>query len=273
MRRVFTQRLCASRAVCVKSVLTLLSTVSLSTVCAFSAEPFSSAKVTRLQNSVSVGERRGDRTRERPAAIADVVQDRDYLLTQSGSRAELEFPDRSLVRIGQNTVFSFDADSRTLSLQKGAMLFYVPPGNGGNIKTPSLTAAITGTIAKVTENLIAVLSGELRTPQGVVRAGQAIENRNGVVRIFTYDPSQALAGYLVSWGPLPELPEIRTAQANPLFGPPDTRIFDIQELTQVNPRFRVPPIVIQEEPVEEEEEEPPPPPPINGGTDGGFLTP
>jgi FecR protein len=225
------------------------------------AEPFTSATVTRLENKVAVGEvRSGGVTKERPAAVADVVKERDYLHTQAQSRAELQFPDSSLVRVGQNTVFSFDADSRTLSLQKGAMLFYVPPGTGGKIKTPSLTAAITGTIGKVSENLIAVLSGELQTPYGTVHAGEAIEYRDGAVRIFAYDPSQAFSGYLMSWGPLPELPEIRSAQANPLFGPPDTHIYDLNELTQVNPQFHVPPVLKPEKiKVPKPEEEPPQP--------------
>ena len=234
--------------------------ISLSSL-APAAPPYSSARVTRLENTVLVGRAKAGgggaaAASERAAALADVVQDRDYLLTQSQSRAELEFPDRSLVRVGQNTVFSFDAGSRTLSLQKGAMLFYVPPGSGGNIKTPSLTAAITGTIGKVSENLIAVLSGELQTAYGVVRAGEAIEYRDGAVRIFAFDPSQAFSGYLFSWGPLPELPEVRSAQANPLFGPPDTRIFDLQELIQVNPRLPVQKVLGKEKKKEEEDDEP-----------------
>ncbi len=172
--------------------------------------PFNSATVTRVENHVSIGNHNGGN--ERPAAVHDVVQADTYLFTQDESRAELEFPDHTIVRVGQNTVFSFAAESRTLSLEKGAMLFYVPPGTGGgNIKTPSLTAAITGTVAKVSRDLIAVLSGELKTPWGTVHAGEAIENIHGKIRIFEFDQSQATAGRLVAWGgPLPELPEVGT---------------------------------------------------------------
>jgi hypothetical protein len=206
---------------------------------AYGVEPFTSATVTRLENQVSIGSHEGGP--ERPAALHDVVQAATYLFTQDKSRAELEFPDHSIVRVGQNTVFSFDAASRTLSLEKGALLFYVPPGSGGgNIKTPSLTAAITGTVGKVSENLIAVLSGELKTPWGTVHAGEAIAKLNGNIRIFKYDQSQALAGYLVAWGgPLPELTEIG-GENNSVYQSPNLHFLDIQGIGLVDQRFHSP---------------------------------
>ncbi len=207
---------------------------------AYGVQPFTSATVTRLENQVTLGTHNGGK--ERPAALHDVVQAETYLFTQDKSRAELEFPDHSIVRVGQNTVFSFDAASRTLSLEKGAMLFYVPPGSGGgNIKTPSLTAAITGTVGKVSRDLIAVLSGQLKTPWGIVHAGEAIAYLNGNIRIFKYDQSQALAGYLIAWGgPLPELPEIG-GETNPIYQTPDQlHLLDILGISQVNQRFNSP---------------------------------
>ena len=205
--------------------------------------PFDSATVTRIENHVALGNHAGGN--ERPAMLHDVVKAQTYLFTQDKSRAELEFADHSIVRVGQNTVFSFDAASRTLSLEKGAMLFYVPPGSGGgNIKTPSLTAAITGTVAKVSENLIAVLSGEIKTPWGTVHAGEAIAMINGKIRIFKFDPSQAMAGYLIAWGgPLPELPEVG---ANPIYGLPDLHLWDILGIGEVDARFHLPIITLPE---------------------------
>ncbi len=192
---------------------------------AYGVQPFNSATVTRLENHVLVGSHTGGS--ERPAALHDVIEAETYLLTGDQSRAELEFPDHSIVRVGQNTVFSFDAASRTLSLEKGAMLFYVPPGSGGgNIKTPSLTAAITGTVGKVSENMIAVLSGEIKTKWGTVHAGEAIGLLNGNIRIFKFNQSQAMAGYLIAWGgPLPELPEIG-GENNPIYKTADLHIFE-----------------------------------------------
>jgi FecR protein len=202
-------------------------------------QPFTSATVTRLENQVTLGNHEGGN--ERPAVLHDVVEAQTYLFTQDKSRAELEFQDHSIVRVGQNTVFSFDAASRTLSLEKGAMLLYVPPGSGGgNIKTPSLTAAITGTVAKVSRDLIAVLSGELKTPWGTVHAGEAIALIKGKIVIFKFDQSQAMAGYLIGWGgPLPELPEIG-GETNQIYAMPDLHLLDVLGINEVNQRFNSP---------------------------------
>jgi hypothetical protein len=146
-----------------------------------------------------------------------------------------------MVRVGQDSVFSFDASSRTLSLEKGSMLFYVPPGSGGGqIKTPSLTAAITGTVAKVSKNLIAVMSGEVRTPWGMVHAGQAIDALNGNIRIFQFDPSQAMAGHLVGFGgPLPELPQVG-GENNKVYSNANLHYLDVTSFGQVDSRFTKP---------------------------------
>lgn len=208
--------------------------------------PFNSATVTRLENSVAVGKKQSGKTVERPAAVSDVVQDQDYLFTKGQSRAELQFADHSLVRVGQNTVFSFDAGSRTLSLEKGTMLFYIPPGSGGGqIRTPSLTAAVTGTIGLVTENLFAVLRGTLHTKFGDVQEGYAIDSSG---HIFKFDWKAIMQGKLVNFGgPPPTFP------LQPPLGPaqgdthtvssefpalPDFHFLDIQEATQINPRVR-----------------------------------
>ena len=199
------------------------------------AAPFSSATVTRVENKVMVSLTKSGKSEQRPAAVADVIKEKDYLRTESESRAELQFPDKSLVRVGQNTVFTFDAASRTLSLQKGAMMFYVVPGSGeAQIKTPSLTAAITGTIGKVTENMIAVLVGQLKTPWGTVHAGEAISFINGQYVIFKFDPSQAWSGKLVFFnGPLPEIPDIGPPMQ--LLGLPNLHWFDIEQWAMNNP--------------------------------------
>jgi hypothetical protein len=210
---------------------------SLSIAGASGVQPFTSATVMRVENSVSIGSTAAGNG-ERPAALHDVVQAESYLITKDNSRAELEFPDHSIVRVGQDTVFSFDANSRTLSLEKGAMLFYVPPGHGGGqIKTPSLTAAITGTVAKVSKNMIAVLSGEVKTKWGLIHAGQALDFMNGNVQIFQFDPSQAMAGHLVAFGgPLPELPQIG-GESNKVYKEPDLNNVNTVGINQVDFRF------------------------------------
>jgi hypothetical protein len=194
------------------ATLAVLALASLGTLAAHSATPFTQATVTRVQNKVSYGEVRGDQSVTRPASAQDVVKDSNFLLTDTDSRAELKYEDGSLVRIGQNTVFSFEASTRTLSLTKGTFIFYVPKGSGGGvIKTPSLTAAITGTLGKVSKNIIAILEGVVKLiPSGkTVSAGQfARFNPDGTITIDFFDPAKALDGDLIAFnGPLPGIDE------------------------------------------------------------------
>jgi hypothetical protein len=222
-------------------------------------KPYDSALVTLVENKVSIGEEKKGRTVEKKASISDVVTAKQFVLTSAQSRAELEFKDHSIVRVGQNSIFSFDAGTRTLSLEKGAMLFCVPPGSGGGqIKTPSLTAAITGTIGKVSANLIAVIKGSLDTQWGKVPEGYAIESINGSVRIFKFDPCAAREGKLWTFGgPLPEFPNLACTGELTFDSvkQPDSREIDIQQITQVDPFLRPQPESPKMPPMENGDEE------------------
>ncbi len=180
----------------------LLAIFSLLSVGAKAVMPFSEATVTRLQNTVTFGD--SVVKARRSAAAGDVIKAKNYLLTETDSRAELKYPDGSLVRIGQNTVFTFEADTRTLSLEKGSLIFYIPKGQGGGtVRTASITAAITGTIGKVADNMIAILEGEVRlVPSGrIVAAGSfAMVNPDGTISIQPFDPEKAIGGKLMDFG-------------------------------------------------------------------------
>ena len=181
--------------------------------------PYTEATVTRLQNKVSYGIS-ADRAR-RPAQSGDVVKASTYLLTENDSRAELKYPDGSLVRIGQNTVFTFEANTRTLTLDHGSLIFYIPKGSGGGtVRTASITASITGTIGKVAANMIAILEGEVTLiPSGQkVAAGYfAQRNPDGTLTVAPFDPASALGGKLMEFGgPIAEF------DSNLLIVPPGT---------------------------------------------------
>ena len=170
------------------------------------AVPYNQATVTRLQNKVTYGE--GPAAARRPARSGDVIRSDNYLLTETDSRAELKYEDGSIVRIGQNTVFTFEADTRTLTLEKGSLIFHIPRGSGGGtIRTASITAAITGTTGKVSETIIAILEGEVTlVPSGrKVGAGFfAQANPDGSISIRPFDPSTAGQGVLMTFnGPMP----------------------------------------------------------------------
>jgi len=175
-------------------------------------EPLTTATVSRVENQVSYGKVIGDKSETRPAAKDDVVKANNFLLSETDSRAELRYEDGTIVRIGQNTIFTFEANTRTLNLKKGTFVFYVPKGKGGGtIKTPSFTAAITGTIGKVSDNIIAVIEGEITlVPSGkkVPEGFFARMNADGTIEILPFDPAKEYDGKLMTFnGPLPGLPD------------------------------------------------------------------
>lgn len=208
----------------------------------FAAVPFDTATLTRVENKVTIGEiRDGKASRRRTASVSDVVTAHNFLQTASESRAELEFKDRSLVRVGQNSVFTFDAKSRTLDLREGDMLFYVPPGSGGGtIKTQAITAAITGTLCKVGADMIAVLRGSILAVCGAdhkkikVTAGWAVKVVDGRCQVFAFDPKEAKKGKLYRMGPLPEEIGLQMADDG-LETLPDSHDQNALDSGQVNP--------------------------------------
>src|SRR4051812_40254376 len=71
------------------------------------AMPFIQAKVTQIENKVSYGTIAGGQAKLRAAKVSDLVKSGNFVQTETESRAELQYDDGSLVRIGQHTVFSF----------------------------------------------------------------------------------------------------------------------------------------------------------------------
>ncbi len=81
----------------------------------------------------------------RPAAQGSVVHDDNVVRTGTESRAELEFSDQTLARLGANSIFSFDAQTRALNCERGAILFSKPANSGRiEVRSGAITAAITG---------------------------------------------------------------------------------------------------------------------------------
>ncbi|HXA80027.1 MAG TPA: FecR family protein, partial [Opitutaceae bacterium] len=88
---------------------------------------------------------------EKPAVVNAVFNMPDLVRTGAASRAELVAEDKTITRVGANTVFSFDQANRTINLQQGSLLFHSPKGmGGGTIHTNSATASVLGTTLIVT---------------------------------------------------------------------------------------------------------------------------
>ncbi|MEM9446180.1 MAG: FecR domain-containing protein [Verrucomicrobiota bacterium] len=142
------------------------------------AGPLDKAKITRIINQVEVVESHTSRK----ARAQEIIQGDNSVTTGVKSRAELMFTDRTLTRLGSNTVFNFDQGTRNLNLKKGVMLLQVPKGLGGTkIKTASVSAAITGTTIMMEYQpnqhaKVLVLEGSLR---------MSIPGRMGETQILT----------------------------------------------------------------------------------------
>ncbi|MBI4027254.1 MAG: FecR domain-containing protein [Verrucomicrobia bacterium] len=106
------------------------------------AAPLKSARVTDAHNEVILAKSTGEK---REATVNDAVSGSDVIQTGKKSRAEIEFLDKSITRLGSNTLFNFDPQSREMKLDSGIALIYVPPGTDGTrIVTPSGICVIHG---------------------------------------------------------------------------------------------------------------------------------
>ena len=81
-----------------------------------------------------------------PAKMNELVKAPDRIRTGAASRAELTAPDKTITRVGANTVFSFEGKDRSVNLESGSLLFHSPKGKGGGtIKSGGASAAVLGT--------------------------------------------------------------------------------------------------------------------------------
>ena len=104
------------------------------------AEPFEQAEVKKAINVVSL------LPQDVRAAPGDIVKGDTALQTGGNSRAELQFPDLTITRVGSNALFRFIAGTREMILDSGTLLFSSPAGaGGGKVQAGAITAAVTGT--------------------------------------------------------------------------------------------------------------------------------
>lgn len=111
------------------------------------ASTFKEAQVTQVVKEVSI---QRPALRNVPASIGDQVTGTTAVKTGLKSRAELAFPDRSLLRLGANTRFSFLGKDRDFNLHQGTAVFKTNKKSGGaRFHFGGVTAAITGSMATV----------------------------------------------------------------------------------------------------------------------------
>ena len=123
---------------------TLIFSTVLSPLASEVGEPFSKATFTEVIRQVDVLDHPS--LSATPAQIDEIFSSPDLLQTGRKSRAELAFNDGTLTRVGSNTIFSLESQSRTINLKQGSLLFHSPEGKGGGkIVTASATASVVGT--------------------------------------------------------------------------------------------------------------------------------
>jgi hypothetical protein len=103
------------------------------------AEPFQEAEVTEKINLVSLLLGR----ESRPVVLGDIVKGDRALKTGGDSRAELQFTDLTITRVGSNALFRFLAGKREITLDSGTLLFSSPEGAGGGNSQVAIPSAAT----------------------------------------------------------------------------------------------------------------------------------
>ncbi|PAW81924.1 MAG: hypothetical protein B9S33_15785 [Pedosphaera sp. Tous-C6FEB] len=117
------------------------------------------------------------------AKVNDTFKSPDLIRTGADSLAELIAPDKTVTRVGANTVFSFEKSGRAINLEQGSVLFHSPKGKGGGtIKTKGASAAVLGTTIVVTATagggfkaIVLEGKGQITLPNGsfrILTAGQ-----------------------------------------------------------------------------------------------------
>ncbi len=171
-----------------------------------SADPLTRAKVTQTVNDVKISSASG--ANARPAKRGSQFAIPELLRTGANSRAELIAPDKTVTRVGSNTVFSFKKSKRGINLQQGSVLFHSPTGKGGGeVKTASATASVLGTtiIVAATSNggfkfMVLEGLGKVIMPNGSereIKAGNLtfiMPGANNIPQIFEFRLAAQTAG-------------------------------------------------------------------------------
>ncbi len=163
-----------------------------------------------------------------PAKNNDLLQAPNRCRTGPESRAELTAPDKTITRIGANSVFSFEDSGRTLDLQQGNVLFHAPKGiGGGTIKSGGAVAAVLGTTLIVSSTpdggfkvILLEGTGKVTMANGksvTLHAGQMVfvlPNGGGLSQVLTINLGKLVGGSTLVNGftqPLPSMPLIQAA--------------------------------------------------------------
>jgi hypothetical protein len=124
--------------------ITVLAAVFAASLAQVQAAPLTESTVTEIVKDVNVLP--PGAANPAPAKLNLLVKAPERVRTGAESRTELTASDRTITRIGANTVFAFETKGRVINLERGSILFHSPKGaGGGTIKSGGASAAILGT--------------------------------------------------------------------------------------------------------------------------------
>jgi mannose-6-phosphate isomerase-like protein (cupin superfamily) len=179
----------------------------------------------------------------RPVRLNDDVTDGSAVHTGADSRAEFTFADRTITRVGANSIFSFNQNGRNVSVESGAILLRLPKGSSGaRIGSSLVTVGITGTTVMFESrprnySKLIVLEGSSKVwltkhpgKKISVHAGQMLVVKAGAAHLpepVDVDESLVLrtAILITAFPPLPSFDLMRSVAQNqkksggPLFNP------------------------------------------------------
>jgi mannose-6-phosphate isomerase-like protein (cupin superfamily) len=168
----------------------------------------------------------------RPARLNDNVADGSAVHSGADSRAEFTFADRTITRVGANSIFSFNQNGRNVSVESGAILLQVPKdSSGARIGSSLVTVGITGTTVMFESrprnyNKLIILEGSSQVwltkhpgKKISVHAGQMLIVKAGATHLpEPVDVNESLvlrtAILITAFPPLPSLDLMRSVAEN-----------------------------------------------------------
>jgi autotransporter-associated beta strand protein len=158
----------------------------------FAATP--AAKVTQSFGKISCTT--SPSAKSESAASGTALSDGESLKTGKASLAELELANKTITRLGPETVFQFSGAKGEADLQSGTMLFSKPKdGQELTIKMAGVTAAVTGTTGFVEKEgnnvVLGVIEGTIHVSVGtataVIKAGKMLVATGLNAQVVSFD--------------------------------------------------------------------------------------
>jgi len=175
------------------------------------AAPLTESTFTEIINQVNTLAADGSAS---AAQVNERLKAPERVRTGPQSRAELTAPDKTITRVGANTVFSYADSGRTVNLEQGNVLFHAPKGlGGGTIQSGGASAAVLGTTLIVSATTgggfkVILLEGKGRVtlPDGQaasLKAGQEVfilPGGRGLSAVFNINLGKLVGGSLLVKG-------------------------------------------------------------------------